>query len=73
MAQDASSNWRSPSRPITKVVEPGSRITGIHREIGDRRAGVGGVNSSEEAESRPWSEAALLVDLSFDRKEAGAR
>jgi len=73
MAEDASSNWRSPSRPIAKVVEQGRRITGINREIGDRRAGVGGAKSSDEAEPCPWSEAALLVDISVGNKEAGAR
>jgi hypothetical protein len=73
MTKDASSNWRSPSRPITKGVEQGSRITGINREIGGRRAGVGRANSSNEAEQCPWSEAALLVYISFDSREAGAR
>ncbi len=73
MTEDASSNWRSPSRPIAKVAEQGSRITGINREVGDRRAGVGGANSSDEAEQCPWSEAALLVYISFANKEAGAR
>ena len=68
-----SSNWRSPSRPIVKAVEPGGRITDINREIGGRRAGVGWANSSDEAEQRPWSEGALLVYITFDSKEAGAR
>ncbi len=71
--KDASSNWRSPSRPIVKTMVQGTRITGIHREIGGRRAGVGRVNSSDEAEERPWSEGALLVYISFETKEAGAR
>ena len=71
--KDASSNWRSPSRPTAKAVEQGSRITGINREIGGRRAGVGRANSSDEAEQCPWSEATLLVYTSFDNKEAGAR
>jgi hypothetical protein len=55
------------------VAEQGSRITGINREVGDRRAGVGRANSSDEAEQCPWSEAALLVYISFEHKEAGAR
>jgi hypothetical protein len=54
-------------------MEQGTRITGINREIGGRRAGVGGVSSSDEAEQCPWSEATLLVYTSFDNKEAGAR
>jgi hypothetical protein len=71
--KDAFSNWRNPSRPSAKAVEQGSRITGINREIGGRRAGVGWANSSDEAEQCPWSKAALLVYNSFETKEAGAR
>jgi hypothetical protein len=59
--------------PSRKAMEKGSRITGVNREIGGRRAGVGWANSSDEAEQRPWSEGALLVDISFGNKEAGAR
>lgn len=63
-------------KPVSSHRESGgarSRITGINREIGGRRAGVGWANSSDEAEQRPWSEGALLVYISFDSKEAGAR
>jgi hypothetical protein len=35
---------------MVKTMEQDSRITDIDREIGGRRAGVGWVRSSEEAE-----------------------